>query len=589
MDNKIKLLIFYVSLLVASSAYSQAPLGINYQGVARNSNGSPIPNHAISLRVSILNGGSTGSLDYEEIHVIHTNDFGLFAIVIGSNPAAGSIEEVDWSSGEKWLQIEMDGTGGSNFQLVGSQKLLSVPYAMYAAKSGAELSAGDGIALVNNSVTNTSPDKTVKLLGAGTVSISGTYPEFVISGVQGNQSLSSVLKSGQDAGLNVISNLGDPLSEQDAATKKYVDNINVNDSDADPVNEIQDLQLVGNSLSMTLNGNPTIIDLGPYLDNTDNQLLALTSTGTQRTIGISGGNQLLFDVADADSDPINEIQNLESTALGTDRTISISDGNSETINIADNDDDSNNEIQDLQLVGNSLSATLNGNPTIIDLTPYLDNTDNQTLSSSQSGTDRTISISDGNSETINIADNDDDSSNEIQAISLSGNTLSLANDPSTADLRGYLLENNNDANNEVLKNLADPVDPQDAVTKSHLDMKDATDYAFKVEVYAISTGADITFNLNEFEFDEGDMIDGTQVTILENGVYYLVIKGSSNLSNNGTINVVINSVSHSVSEYGSEYNEVFLFKLNSGDVIKFEAEGTSFNETFDLQFFGYKI
>ena len=45
---------------------------------------------------------------------------------------------------------------------------------------------------------------------------------------------------------------------------------------------------------------------------------------------------------------------------------------------------------------------------------YLDNTDNQNLSSSSSGTNRTINISGGTGTTISVADNDNSSSNELQ-------------------------------------------------------------------------------------------------------------------------------------------------------------------------------
>jgi len=41
------------------------------------------------------------------------------------------------------------------------------------------------------------------------------------------------------------------------------------DDDADPTNEIQDLQLSGNDLSITNKTSPTVIDLSTYLDNTD--------------------------------------------------------------------------------------------------------------------------------------------------------------------------------------------------------------------------------------------------------------------------------------------------------------------------------
>ena len=82
----------------------------------------------------------------------------------------------------------------------------------------------------------------------------------------------------------------------------------------------------------------TTIDLTPYLDNTDEQVLSISND----TIHLSNGGFIKLP-EDADADPTNE-------------------------------------IQDLQLTGNDLTITNNGSATTIDLSTYLDNTDNQTLS-----------------------------------------------------------------------------------------------------------------------------------------------------------------------------------------------------------------
>lgn len=66
----------------------------------------------------------------------------------------------------------------------------------------------------------------------------------------------------------------------------------------------------------------------------------------------------------------------------------------------------------------------------------------QNLSSSASGTNRTINITSGTGTTINVADNDNNSSNEIQSLGISGSTISLSNGggsvtvPSSADNLG---------------------------------------------------------------------------------------------------------------------------------------------------------
>ena len=77
---------------------------------------------------------------------------------------------------------------------------------------------------------------------------------------------------------------------------------NADDADADPTNEIQDLQLVGNDLSITNNGTATVIDLTPYLDNTDTQL-------TEAEVdAFANNNGYLTSFTEVDGDPTNEIE-----------------------------------------------------------------------------------------------------------------------------------------------------------------------------------------------------------------------------------------------------------------------------------------
>jgi hypothetical protein len=130
------ILVSLVLMGMAGYGYGQAPLGINYQGIARNMDGTPKSEQPISIRVSILDGGISGVVEYSEIHEVVTNQFGLFALVIGQGDKIGDIQNIEWSTGDKWLQVEMDAEGGNNFEIIGAQQIFSVPYAMYASQSG---------------------------------------------------------------------------------------------------------------------------------------------------------------------------------------------------------------------------------------------------------------------------------------------------------------------------------------------------------------------------------------------------------------------------------------------------------------------
>ncbi len=232
MRKRITLLMVSSMLLASMTLLAQSPLGINYQGIARNADGSPLINQFIGLRISITSGPD-GSRDYSEEHHPETNAFGLFAVIIGQGQSSGAIAEVDWGAGNKWLQIEIDPQDNGNYLLVGTQQMMSVPYALYAANSGTDLNSGFGVEITNGRVNNILPDQIVNLNGTGEVVVTGTYPNFNIDVTSSDdadadptneiQTLSEVLGQGSDANGFVINNLSDPVMIQDASTKNYVD------------------------------------------------------------------------------------------------------------------------------------------------------------------------------------------------------------------------------------------------------------------------------------------------------------------------------------------------------------------------------
>ena len=134
-------------ILCSSIAYGQAPNQINYQGIARNSVGNVLPNKNISVRLSVHDGSSVGSIVYRELRNIKTSNFGLFSIAIGSPGAAsvtGTIGSINWGSGAKFLQVEIDPAGGSNFIDLGAAQLLSVPYALFSGNATNATGAAGG-------------------------------------------------------------------------------------------------------------------------------------------------------------------------------------------------------------------------------------------------------------------------------------------------------------------------------------------------------------------------------------------------------------------------------------------------------------
>ena len=48
---------------------------------------------------------------------------------------------MDWGSGNHFLKIEMDATGGTNYAMIGTTQMMSVPYALYAKSAGIDSAA----------------------------------------------------------------------------------------------------------------------------------------------------------------------------------------------------------------------------------------------------------------------------------------------------------------------------------------------------------------------------------------------------------------------------------------------------------------
>ena len=94
-------------VLTASLSFGQAPSSFNYQAVARDAAGQVLPNQAVNLRVSILDGSASGTVLYSEYFAVTTNSLGLFNTNIGGgNVLSGSFASINWGTGGgKFLKV----------------------------------------------------------------------------------------------------------------------------------------------------------------------------------------------------------------------------------------------------------------------------------------------------------------------------------------------------------------------------------------------------------------------------------------------------------------------------------------------------
>ncbi len=153
-----------LALLLSAILFAQAPALIPYQAIARNAAGEPLASSSINARFTIHDGTATGTSVWQELQTVSTSALGLFTVQLGSSVA---LTNVNWGTGAKFMQVELD--LGNGFIDMGTQQLLSVPYALHAGSVHLDVSAtgdtlfvGDGsfviipgISEANNFTTGT--------------------------------------------------------------------------------------------------------------------------------------------------------------------------------------------------------------------------------------------------------------------------------------------------------------------------------------------------------------------------------------------------------------------------------------------------
>ncbi|MCT4583279.1 MAG: MSCRAMM family adhesin SdrC, partial [Flavobacteriales bacterium] len=377
-----KKIILTVGMFIAMAgiSYAQAPEEFNYQAVARDVSGNVIPNQTIGVEISILESSSSGTVIYTETHAPTTNNFGLLNLNIGRGTiVSGTFNTIDWANNNYFVQISMDMTGGTNYNIMGTSQLISVPYALHAKTANS---------VANDMVDDADADPTNELqtltISNDTIYISNGNHALLPSAVDTDEqtlmlsndslfisngngvSLSTYAVDMVDDADNDPTNEIETWSTLSGIPADLADGIdNVDDADADPSNELQDISLSGTNLSIT---SGSTVDLSALQDgvndadaNPTNEIQDISLTGTNLSI-TSGStvdlSALQDGVNDADADATNEIQDISLTGTN----LSITSGSTVDLSalqdgVNDADADATNEIQDISLTGTNLSIT----------------------------------------------------------------------------------------------------------------------------------------------------------------------------------------------------------------------------------------
>ncbi len=150
---KLNLSVLFFLAFVCKGLLAQVPQGIPYQSIIRDGSGNVAANQSVKLRFSIRDSIASGTVVYQETFQTSTNSLGLANVNIGMGTVVvGTFSGINWGKNSKFIQVEIDATGGTNFTDMGTTQMMSVPYALYAGSAKTSIKAGTGIIISGDTI-----------------------------------------------------------------------------------------------------------------------------------------------------------------------------------------------------------------------------------------------------------------------------------------------------------------------------------------------------------------------------------------------------------------------------------------------------
>ena len=308
--------IVYTLLLSLMSFHlmAQIPQAFQYQAVVRDGTGNHLPNANVQFQISIENHDGT-VVYYREQQTTTSNALGGINLVIGKGTlVTGNFQNIDWSSGNVRVKVEMDPSGGQNFLHFGTTQLQSVPFSLYADKAESLIDQNGNawfpeddrdeqtLTVNGNQLSITNGNAVTLPSGSGGGDDWGDQTIESNATLEGDGTLSFPLRIASQGAVN-----GEVLKWNGNAWMPDTDNGNTyeagngiiisgniitndGDEDDDPANEIQSLSLNGNTLSLTNGGSvnlPTLTE-GTGIDINGNTINALNTQALWNATQLEG-------------------------------------------------------------------------------------------------------------------------------------------------------------------------------------------------------------------------------------------------------------------------------------------------------------
>lgn len=207
------------------SIYAQTPEKVSYQAIVRANDNSLVSNSMVSVMLLIRQSSTTGNIVYQEKHIKSTNTNGLLSLEIGTGTATiGSFNQIVWSQGPYFIETQVDITGGSNYNVIGTSQLLSVPYALHAKTAerviGGSISAGPYKATIrpltaSRNINSADVYNTVECTVSSTLTITSGFSSMAIGDTIN-------LEAHNGATLTILGASGVTINYTNAGTAQFI-------------------------------------------------------------------------------------------------------------------------------------------------------------------------------------------------------------------------------------------------------------------------------------------------------------------------------------------------------------------------------
>ena len=139
---------------------------IPFQGIIKNTDGTPLANSPVYMRFTLHRNTANGSIEYCENQALTTDGSGRINASIGAGIViVGNYANIDWGGGIKYLSIERSlNSPNGPYNVLESNQLLSVPYALHTrnvpvnvSETGDTLRIGNGPGIIIPGISAANP------------------------------------------------------------------------------------------------------------------------------------------------------------------------------------------------------------------------------------------------------------------------------------------------------------------------------------------------------------------------------------------------------------------------------------------------